>query len=196
MVARPGSFPFLANPSHILQKAEHYHFWQAHKREGFLLALLQPSPARKKQWDEGRGGEPGDVERPGAAAVAVPVRRSLQDDHVHRSRLLLLHRLHLIWSFSLACIDILSLMTKKDLHSPFHVWPLLVGDWFMGVNSFAAFSAATGAIIYFERDAHFCRAHPDLACDQYELSIALVFMAWSFVAASATSLFWLLVSFY
>jgi diacylglycerol kinase family enzyme len=37
--------------------------------------------------------------------------------------------LQLLWSFGLACLDIYSLQTKRDLHNPVLVSLFVVGDW-------------------------------------------------------------------
>ncbi|XP_066394022.1 CASP-like protein 5B3 isoform X2 [Miscanthus floridulus] len=93
--------------------------------------------------------------------------------------------LQLLWSFGLACLDIYSLKTKRDLHNPVLVTAIL---------SFAAASASAGVTILFERDVHFCRMYPQLSCGRYALSVVLAFITWSFIATSAVSMFWLLPS--
>ncbi|RCV11011.1 hypothetical protein SEVIR_2G159500v4 [Setaria viridis] len=104
--------------------------------------------------------------------------------------------LQLIWSFILACIDIHSLKTNWDLHNTRHVWKYLIGDWVLGIASMAAASSSAGVAILLVRDSQFCRVHDYqyLSCSRYEVSVILAFMAWSFIAASAGSTFWLLVS--
>ncbi|TVU10969.1 hypothetical protein EJB05_44526, partial [Eragrostis curvula] len=114
--------------------------------------------------------------------------------------------LQLLWSFGLACLDIYSLKTKRDLHNPVLVSLFVVGDWIIGlatpkdakvvtaILSFAAASASAGVTILFERDVHFCRMYPQLSCGRYELSVILAFITWSFIATSAVSMFWLLPS--
>ncbi|BAF24586.1 cASP-like protein 5B3 [Oryza sativa Japonica Group] len=102
--------------------------------------------------------------------------------------------LQLLWSFGLACLDIYSLQTKRDLHNPVLVSLFVVGDWVTAILSFAAASASAGVTILFERDVHFCRMYPQLSCGRYELSVILAFITWSFIATSAVSMFWLLAS--
>jgi hypothetical protein len=41
--------------------------------------------------------------------------------------------LQLLWSFGLACLDIYSLKTKRDLHNPVLVSLFVVGDWVSGL---------------------------------------------------------------
>nr|TKW32300.1 hypothetical protein SEVIR_2G159400v2 [Setaria viridis] len=72
--------------------------------------------------------------------------------------------LQLLWSFGLACLDIYSLKTKRDLHNPVLVSLFVVGDWVTAILSFAAASASAGVTILFERDVHFCRMYPQLSC--------------------------------
>ncbi|CAL4948335.1 unnamed protein product [Urochloa decumbens] len=95
--------------------------------------------------------------------------------------------LQLIWSFILACIDIHSLKTNWDLHNTRHV---------VAIASMAATSSSVGVAILLVRDTQFCRVHDEqlVACSRYKFSVILAFMAWSFIAASAGSTFWLLVS--
>ncbi|CAL4962254.1 unnamed protein product [Urochloa decumbens] len=104
--------------------------------------------------------------------------------------------LQLIWSFILACIDIHSLKTNWDLHNTRHVWKYIIGDWVVAIASMAATSSSAGVAILLVRDTQFCRVHDEqlVACSRYKFSIILAFMAWSFIAASAGSTFWLLVS--
>ncbi|TVU10951.1 hypothetical protein EJB05_44507 [Eragrostis curvula] len=61
---------------------------------------------------------------------------------------------------------------------------------FVGIFSFSAATAPAGITIFLKKDTQFCRAFPQLICDQYEQSVILAFVAWSFLAASALSLFW------
>ncbi|TVU10960.1 hypothetical protein EJB05_44517, partial [Eragrostis curvula] len=171
---------------------------------GLNRVLPLPSPARKQEMKD--VVEPRDEEQFGAAAVAVPICAGASFVTLVTARgsdlptaydyLGNIMELLFFWGLFLACVDVHSLRTNKDLHTPYHVWRILIGDWIMGINSFAAVFAATGVTIYYERDAHFCRAYPALACDQLELSVVLAFLAWSFIAASATSLFWSMASLY
>ncbi|TVU10965.1 hypothetical protein EJB05_44522, partial [Eragrostis curvula] len=98
--------------------------------------------------------------------------------------------LQLLWSFLLACIDIICLLGDAELNEPRPISALLVGDWFVGMFSFSAATASAGLTIFLKKDTQFCRAFPQLICDQYEQSVILAFVAWSFLAASALSLLW------
>ncbi|CAN6162543.1 unnamed protein product [Urochloa humidicola] len=104
--------------------------------------------------------------------------------------------LQLIWSFILACIDIHSLKINWDLHNTRHVWKYIIGDWVLAIASTAAASSSAGVAMLLLRDTQFCGARDEqlVACSRYKFSIILAFMAWSFIAASAGSTFWLLVS--
>ncbi|CAN6203970.1 unnamed protein product [Urochloa humidicola] len=102
--------------------------------------------------------------------------------------------LQLIWSFILVCIDIHALKTNWDLHSAGNLWKYVIGDWLLAMGSMAAASSATGVAILLETDVNFCRVYPYLSCSRYKVSVILASMAWSFMAASAGSTFWLLVS--
>ncbi|TVU10963.1 hypothetical protein EJB05_44520 [Eragrostis curvula] len=103
--------------------------------------------------------------------------------------------LQFLWSLGLVCVDIICLVTNTAFNDPGFASVVLVGDWCIGILSFSAATASAGVVILFKRDTEFCRAFPPFACDQYELSAILAFMAWSFIAASALSLFWFRVSF-
>lgn len=59
---------------------------------GLLHAPLLNSPTTRHWGDEGCSGEPRDMERHGAAGVAMRVRRRLRRRHGLRFRLLQLHR--------------------------------------------------------------------------------------------------------
>ncbi|GJN00286.1 hypothetical protein PR202_ga17707 [Eleusine coracana subsp. coracana] len=96
----------------------------------------------------------------------------------------------LVWSFLLICLDILLLATNTDYHETWAVCMILIGDWCVSILSWTAATASAGVIVLFRRDTKFCKAFPLLACDQYEKSVFLAFMAWSFMAASALSLVW------
>ncbi|KAJ3680770.1 hypothetical protein LUZ60_015259 [Juncus effusus] len=102
--------------------------------------------------------------------------------------------LQVLWSLGLACLDIYALKTKRDLHNPVLVSLFVVGDWVTSILSFAAACSSAGVTILFEKDVHFCKMYPQLACGRYGLSVLLAFMTWSFTATSAFSMFWLLAS--
>ncbi|TVU10970.1 hypothetical protein EJB05_44527, partial [Eragrostis curvula] len=101
----------------------------------------------------------------------------------------------LFWSFILACTDIVCLVRKKEFNRYLWVSVVLVGDWLVGILSFSAATASAGVTILFRRDTEFCRAFPQVTCGLYDLAVILAFVAWSFIAASAFSSFWLWVSF-
>jgi hypothetical protein len=64
----------------------------------------------------------------------------------------------------------------------------------LSMGSMAAASSSTGVAIFLETDVEFCNVYPYLSCSRYKVSAILASMAWSFIAASACSTFWLLVS--
>ncbi|PAN11324.1 hypothetical protein PAHAL_2G168500 [Panicum hallii] len=102
--------------------------------------------------------------------------------------------LQLIWSFILVCIDIHSLKINWDLRSTGNLWKYVIGDWILAIGSLAAASSATAVAILLAIDVEFCRVNPYLSCSRYKVFVILASMAWSFIAASAGSTFWLLVS--
>lgn len=46
--------------------------------------------------------------------------------------------LQLLWSFGLACLDVYSLKTKRDLHNPVLVSLFVVGDWVSDIFVFVS----------------------------------------------------------
>ncbi|TVU10968.1 hypothetical protein EJB05_44525, partial [Eragrostis curvula] len=78
--------------------------------------------------------------------------------------------LQLLESFLLACVDIVCLATNSDLRDIIFVSIILISDWCIGIMSFSAATASAGVIVLFKRDTEFCRAFPQLTCDQYEIS--------------------------
>ncbi|CAN6173749.1 unnamed protein product [Urochloa humidicola] len=101
--------------------------------------------------------------------------------------------LQFIWSFFLLCADIHWLRTKRD-PDEYSVHMVAFFDWLISTLSMATASASAAVVIYLERDSAFCTMYPQLSCSRYKLSVMLAFMAWSFVAASSASSFWLLPS--
>ncbi|TVU10964.1 hypothetical protein EJB05_44521 [Eragrostis curvula] len=85
--------------------------------------------------------------------------------------------LQLLWSFILACIDIICLLGNAELNEPCPISAMLVGDWVVGIFSFSAATASAGTTIFFKKDTQYCTAFPQLVCDQYEQSVILAFVA-------------------
>ncbi|TVU10958.1 hypothetical protein EJB05_44515 [Eragrostis curvula] len=102
--------------------------------------------------------------------------------------------LEILWSFALMCVDIHALKHNWDLHKIGLAWMYVLGDWIFGLGAFTAASAAGGLDILMERDVHFCTTYPYLSCSGYRISVILSCMAWSFLATSAASSFFLLSS--
>ncbi|KAL6594312.1 hypothetical protein ACP70R_048505 [Stipagrostis hirtigluma subsp. patula] len=102
--------------------------------------------------------------------------------------------LELLWSFTLLCVDIHSLKHKTDLHNHGLILIFIMGDWIVAISSAATACSAAAVAIFLERDIKFCRVYQHVSCSQFKASVILAFMAWSFVAASATSNFFLFVS--
>ncbi|XP_037418414.1 CASP-like protein 5B3 isoform X2 [Triticum dicoccoides] len=135
------------------------------------------------------------MERHGAAAVTVRLRRRVHLLHGLRLRLLQLQRLLIMWSLGLACKDIFALRNKKDLHTPDNLFIIVVVDWVVAVFMFSAACASASLTIFFMWDVQFCKTYSKLACRQFALSVVLAFITWLLQAASSFSGFWLLVSF-
>ncbi|KAF7096670.1 hypothetical protein CFC21_098575 [Triticum aestivum] len=105
--------------------------------------------------------------------------------------------LQFLWSMGFACVDIFALRNKKDLHTaPELILIFLIGDWVLAVLMFSGACAAASVTIFFRMDVRFCAEYRRLPCAQFELSVALAFIAWLLQAASSFSGFWLLISFF
>ncbi|TVU41539.1 hypothetical protein EJB05_15067 [Eragrostis curvula] len=99
------------------------------------------------------------------------------------------------WSFGLACVDAYALKTGTDFHTRGFVVPSTIVDWIMGVHTFGVASASAGLAVFFERDTELCTLTPmHSVCSNFKVAVILVFVTWSFIAASATSMFWLFAS--
>lgn len=93
------------------------------------------------------------------------------------------------------------------LWSTLHLWYWTFEMWLCEVltdctiydagnsNSFvAAACSAAGVVVLFERDAYLCRRDPQLPCGRFEVAAAFAFLCWTFSAASALVMSWLLAS--
>ncbi|TVU41602.1 hypothetical protein EJB05_15134, partial [Eragrostis curvula] len=130
----------------------------------------------------------------GASFAAMATAHSAATNNFNSFRYLVAFLiLQFFWSFGLACVDIYCLKTGADFHTLGFVVPTTIVDWVMAVLMFAVASASAGLAVFFQRDLDYCAWTP--LCGNYNLAVVLAFMTWSFIAASATSMFWLLVSF-
>ncbi|XP_037410416.1 CASP-like protein 5B3 isoform X2 [Triticum dicoccoides] len=136
------------------------------------------------------------MERHGAAAVAVRLRRRLRLLVGLRLRLLQLRRLLLMWSSRLAYKDIFALRNKKDLHTRDNLLFIVTVDWVVAIFMFSGSCASASLTILFLWDVNLCNAYSRLACRQFALSVVLAFITWLLQAASSFSGFWLLISFF
>ncbi|XP_071721390.1 CASP-like protein 5B2 [Rutidosis leptorrhynchoides] len=103
--------------------------------------------------------------------------------------------LQVLWSFGLACLDMYALRIKKDLQNAVLVSLFVVGDWVTATLSLAAACSSAGIVVLYARDLHFCAStKPQLPCSRFEISIAMAFITWFFIAISSHVMFWLLAS--
>ncbi|KAI3742166.1 hypothetical protein L1987_59846 [Smallanthus sonchifolius] len=103
--------------------------------------------------------------------------------------------LQVLWSFGLACLDVYALRIKKDLQNAVLVSLFVVGDWVTATLSLAAACSSAGIVVLYARDLHFCtNAKMHLPCSRFEISIAMAFVTWFFIAISSHVMFWLLAS--
>ncbi|XP_071707617.1 CASP-like protein 5B1 [Rutidosis leptorrhynchoides] len=102
--------------------------------------------------------------------------------------------LEALWSFGLACLDLHAIRLNKDLHNHIFLSLLVVGDWVTAILSLAAACSSAGVMVVFIKDTDICRTHKPLACDTFEISIALAFVAWFLLAISSYVMFWLLAA--
>ncbi|KAM3344966.1 CASP-like protein 5B1 isoform X1 [Capsicum galapagoense] len=102
--------------------------------------------------------------------------------------------LQVIWSFSLACMDIHALRLKRDLRNYIYLSLLVVGDWVTGILSLAAACSSAGVVVLIIKDTNMCKANPKLSCHMFQISVALAFLSWFFLAISSFVMFWLVAS--
>ncbi|PWA64068.1 hypothetical protein CTI12_AA182100 [Artemisia annua] len=102
--------------------------------------------------------------------------------------------LQVLWSFSLACLDIHALRVHKDLHSQLLLSLVVVGDWVTAILALAASSSSAGVMILLVRDSDLCKLDPKISCNTFQISIALAFMSWFLLAISSHTVLWLLAS--
>ncbi|KAJ9548115.1 hypothetical protein OSB04_020658 [Centaurea solstitialis] len=103
--------------------------------------------------------------------------------------------LQVLWSFGLACLDVYAIRIKKDLQNAVLVSLFVVGDWVTATLSLAAACSSAGIVVLYARDLHFCtNSQMHLPCNKFEISIAMAFITWFFIAISSHVMFWLLAS--
>ncbi|XP_030490256.2 CASP-like protein 5B2 isoform X1 [Cannabis sativa] len=100
--------------------------------------------------------------------------------------------LQILWSFGLACLDLHALKSKKSLYNPVLVSLFVVGDWVTSILSLAAASSSAGVTVLYSKDLNYCNFPPHLPCLRYQISVALAFVSWFFLAVSSLVMFWLL----
>ncbi|XP_059317874.1 CASP-like protein 5B1 [Lycium ferocissimum] len=102
--------------------------------------------------------------------------------------------LQFLWSFSLACLDIHALRLKRDLRNYVFLSLLVVGDWVTSILSLAAASSSAGVVVLIVKDTKMCKQSPQLSCHMFQISVALAFISWFFLAISSYVMFWLAAS--
>ncbi|KAK1271666.1 hypothetical protein QJS04_geneDACA007720 [Acorus gramineus] len=101
--------------------------------------------------------------------------------------------LQVLWSLGLACLDFHAWKFKRDLQNPILISLFVVGDWVTATLSLAAACSSAGVTVLFTNDLHLC--YKDyLQCSSYQISVALAFVTWLFIAMSSLVMFWLLAS--
>ncbi|TVU41538.1 hypothetical protein EJB05_15066 [Eragrostis curvula] len=90
-----------------------------------------------------------------------------------------------LWSFLLACVDVIAMKKQFNLRVRPILLPLGFIDWAMAVLAFAASSSSAGVAFFFERDTNMCELYAPQLCRQYKTSVVLAFVTWCFSAASA-----------
>nr|GLL20887.1 CASP-like protein 5B2 [Ipomoea trifida] len=102
--------------------------------------------------------------------------------------------LQVIWSFILACNDIHALRVKRDLRNHIFMSLSVVGDWVTATLSLGAACSSAGVMVLLARDTTFCRAEANIDCNMFQISIALAFISWFFLAISSLVTFCLAAS--
>ncbi|RVW87408.1 CASP-like protein 5B2 [Vitis vinifera] len=102
--------------------------------------------------------------------------------------------LQVLWSFGLACLDVYALKIKRDLQNPVLVSLFVVGG--LGDSHLIACSCMLicWVMVLYARDLDFCRAEMHIPCSRFQISIALAFITWFFIAISSHVMFWILAS--
>ncbi|KAL6603998.1 hypothetical protein ACP70R_044359 [Stipagrostis hirtigluma subsp. patula] len=100
----------------------------------------------------------------------------------------------LLWGLILLCVDVYSLKTKWDLHRTGFVLCYVLGDWIFAITSSATVCSAAAVIIFLGTDIELHTIDLHMSYSRFKVSVVLGFMAWSFLAATATSNFFLLAS--
>nr|KYP43562.1 UPF0497 membrane protein At3g53850 family [Cajanus cajan] len=106
--------------------------------------------------------------------------------------------LQVLWSFGLACLDIYALRRKRDLQNPILVSLFVVVVYEMQVTatlSLAAACSSAGIVVLYARDLNMCVTNKNhLACNRYQISVAMAFVTWVLTAMSSHVMFWILAS--
>ncbi|KAJ8542103.1 hypothetical protein K7X08_016969 [Anisodus acutangulus] len=102
--------------------------------------------------------------------------------------------LQFLWSFSLACLDIHALRLNRDLRNYVFLSLLVVGDWVTAILSLAAACSSAGVVVLIIKDTIMCKRNPQLSCNMFQISVALAFISWLFLAISSCVMFWLAAS--
>ncbi|KAK1265598.1 hypothetical protein QJS04_geneDACA011356 [Acorus gramineus] len=102
--------------------------------------------------------------------------------------------LQVLWSLGLACLDFHAWKFKRDLLNPILVSLFVVGDWVTATLSLAAACSSAGVTVLFSRDVRICSTAQYLQCSSYQISVALAFVTWFFIAMSSLIMFWILAS--
>nr|XP_043622181.1 CASP-like protein 5B2 isoform X2 [Erigeron canadensis] len=130
-----------------------------------------------------------------AASMAWMVSASGFSNYTAFCYLLASMGLQVLWSFGLACLDVYALRIKKDLQNAVLVSLFVVGDWVTATLSLGAACSSAGIVVLYARDLHFCtNPKMHLPCSRFEISIAMAFITWFFIAISSHVMFWLLAS--
>lgn len=129
-----------------------------------------------------------------AASIGVMVSASGFSNYTAFCYLIASMGLQVLWSFGLACLDGYALRIKRDLQNPVLVSLFVVGDWVTATLSLAAACSSAGVMVLYARDLDFCRAELHLPCSRFQISVALAFATWFFIAISSHVMFWILAS--
>ncbi|KAL8167477.1 hypothetical protein V2J09_008976 [Rumex salicifolius] len=99
--------------------------------------------------------------------------------------------LQILWSLSLALMDIYALMVKRTFRNYKVVSFFAAGDGITSILTFAAASASAGITVLIDNDLNSCAQNH---CSQFETATGMAFMAWFAVLPSFLLNFWTLAS--
>ncbi|KDP29115.1 hypothetical protein JCGZ_16504 [Jatropha curcas] len=99
--------------------------------------------------------------------------------------------LQILWSFSVAIVDVYALLVKRSLRKRIIVRLFAIGDGITSTLTFAAASASAGITVLIGNDLNKCSINH---CSRFETATAMAFISWFAMTPSFLMNFWSLAS--